>query len=319
MTSPRSNGKSRLSGRWMIWDWQVGINISRTGDHEYSLSQAKYAEAILERFNMTNCKPAATPLSPGHKLYQSTDEELNEIKSEKIPYRNTVGSLMYLSQCTRPDLTHAVGVLSQHLEKPSAQHWDAVTHVLRYLRGTTNLGIVYRGSSQATIHGLESSTCPISHCDADWAGDRSTRRSTTGYIFQLAGGPISWRSRLQPTVALSSTEAEYRAVTEAGQELLWLRRMMEKFGFSDSSPTVLMSDSLGAIHLTSKSIFHGRTKHVEIQYHWIREVVNAGHLSIKHCPTDVMVSDLLTKALSKAQFVKLRSMMGLTDASTPKT
>lgn len=111
----------------------VGIEISRVNEHEYTMTQSKFAEMILERFNMTNCKPASTPLSPGQKLYQSTDAELEDVNHETIPYRNAVGSLMYLSQCTRPDLSHAVGVLSQHLEKPSAQHWVAVTHVLRYL------------------------------------------------------------------------------------------------------------------------------------------------------------------------------------------
>lgn len=116
-------------------------------------------------------------------------------------------------------------------------------------------------------------------------------------------------------MALSSTEAEYRAVTEAGQKLLWLRTMLEKFGYKDHKPTILHSDNLGAIHLTSKSIFHGRTKHIEIQYHWIREIVNAGHLVVKHCPTEEMIADLLTKTLNKPQFVKLRGMMGMKDAS----
>lgn len=158
---------------------------------------------------------------------------------------------------------------------------------------------------------MESKHCPLSHCDADWAGDRSTRRSTTGYVFTLAGGALSWRSRLQPTVALSSTEADYRAITEAGQELLWLQKMMERMGFEDPEPTTLLSDNLGAIHLTSKSIFHGKTKHIKIQYHWIREVVKAGDLQLRHCPTHLMVADILTKALGKTQFKNLRDQLGL--------
>lgn len=218
---------------------------------------------------------------------------------------------MYLSQCTRPDLSHAVGVLSQHLERPGRRHWEAVIHVIRYVKGTMDLGIVYNGKNINTISGMKSFDCPVSHFNADWAGDVSTRRSTTGYIFTLAGGALTWKSRLQPTVALSSTEAEYRAITEAGQELLWLRNMMSRFGMEDHNPTVLESDNMGAIHLTSKSIFHGRTKHVEIQYHWIREVVNQGKLLLKHCPTVEMVADLLTKALGKPQFQRLRLKLGL--------
>lgn len=156
---------------------------------------------------------------------------------------------MYLAQCTRPDLAHAVGVLSQHLERPFQRHWDSAVHVL-HLRGTVNLGIVYDGLRKSKISGMKSQECPISHCDADWAGDVNSRRSTTGYIFTLAGGALTWKSLLQPTVALSSTEAEYRAITEAGQELLWLRNMMEKFGMRDENATVLESDNMGAIHLT---------------------------------------------------------------------
>lgn len=231
------------------------------------------------------------------------------------PYRGVVGSLIYLAQCTRPDLGHAVGVLSQHLERPGTLHWDAAMHVLRYVRGTTNIGISYAADATTKVEGTESKHCPVSHCDTDWAGDRFTGRSTTGYVFTLAGGALSWRSRLQPTVALSSTEAEYRAITEAGQELLWLRNMMSRLGFEDHEPTVLQSDNLGAIHLTSKSVFHGRTKHIEIQYHWIREVVKAGELQLQHFPTHQMTADILTKALGKSQFVKLRSHLGLSSIS----
>lgn len=218
---------------------------------------------------------------------------------------------MYLAQCTRPDLAYCVGVLSQHLECPCTQHWNAIVHVFKYLRGTIKLGIVFDGSICNQVEGAESSYNPISHCDSDWAGDRNSRRSTDGYIFTLAGGALSWKSRLKPTVALSSTEAEYRAITEAGQELLWLRRMMEFFGFFDKNPTVLQSNNLGAIHLNTKSIFHGRTKHIEIQYHWIREVINEGSLTVQYCSTEDMIADLLTKALRKAQFLKLRKNLGL--------
>lgn len=230
---------------------------------------------------------------------------------KKKPYRQAVGSLMYLAVCTRPDLAHAVGVLSQHLERPSFAHWDALLHVFRYLKGTTHLGIKFNGLSTTCVEGAKSQHLPESMCDADWAGDRSTRRSTTGYVFKLAGGPISWRSKLQPTVALSSTEAEYRAVTEAGQELLWLRRMMEYYGFTDKNPTILQSDNMGAIHLSSKSVFHGRTKHIEIQHHWIREVVENGDLRLAHCPTEDMIADVLTKCLGKSHFKRLRVQLGL--------
>lgn len=310
--------KTEISARWEMEDlglasMVVGIEIKRLDQHTYSICQSSYAETVLTRFNHEKSKPASTPFPPGLKLFRPDDSEVEEFAKQKFPYRNLVGSLMYLAQCTRPDLAHAVGTLSQHLDWPGYQHWNAACHVLRYLRGTHDLGIVYsgEGSRQDTVSRLKSQDCPQSHCDADWAGDKDTRRSTTGYVFSLAGGAISWKSRLQPTVALSSTEAEYRAITEAGQELVWLRNMMGKFGLDDENPTVLHSDNLGAIHLTSKSVFHGRTKHVEIHYHWIREIVKAGKLEIQHCPSELMIADLLTKPLGKPQFMKLRKMLGL--------
>lgn len=153
------------------------------------MNQNKFTVTILSRFDMLQSKPASTPLSPSMRLYKSTQEELDKAANEKRPYRNAVGYLMYLAQCTRPDLAHAVGVLSQHLENPSRQHWDAVTHILQYLRGTTDMGIVYDGNQTSKTAGHESFALPLSHCDADWAGDCTTRRSTTGYVFMLAGGP----------------------------------------------------------------------------------------------------------------------------------
>lgn len=219
---------------------------------------------------------------------------------------------MYLSQCTRPDLAYAVGVLSQHLDWPGYQHWNAAQHVLRYVAGTIHFRIRYSGDlGVEPVKGLKSHDCPQALCDADWAGDKDTCRSTTGYVFIIAGGALSWRSKLQPTVALSSTEAEYRAITEAGQELIWLRSMLSKLGFEDPNPTVLQSDNMGAIHLTNKSIFHARTKHIEIHYHWIREVVKAGKLTVEHCPSHLMIADLLTKSLGAVQFSQLRKLLGL--------
>lgn len=289
----------------------VGIEITRIDEFTYGLKQSKFASTILSRFDMSHAKPASTPLPSSIKLVKATDEQAEEFRSLRLPYRSAVGSLMYPAQCTRPDLAHAVGALSQHLERPGQAHWDAVQHVFRYLACTTHLGIVYSGHAPNCVSGLESAACPLSHCNADWAGDKDTRRSTTGYIFSLAGGALSWRSRLQPTVALSSTKAEYRAITEVGQEAMWLRKMMGQLGFADYSPTTLCSENVGAIELTSKSIFHSRTKLIKIQYHWIREKVSAGLFKIEHVPSSEMVADLLTKQLGKRQFNKLRNMMGI--------
>lgn len=308
--------KQQIASRWEMEDLGVaksvvGIHISRLDTHTYFINQSSMAKTVLKRFGFENLKSASTPLPVTSKLYRASDEEAEAFAQENKPYRSGVGSLMYLAMCTRPDLAHSVGVLSQHLERPGKQHWDALVHVFRYLKGTIHLGIKFNGVITDPVSGAKSQHFPTSLCDADWAGDPNTRRSTTGYVFKLAGGPLSWKSRLQPTVALSSTEAEYRAITEAGQELLWLRTMLEHYGFKDPNPTILQSNNLGAIHLTTKSIFHGRTKHIEIQHHWIREVVDQGSLTLKHCPTSIMTADLLTKCLGKSHFLRLRQELGL--------
>lgn len=308
--------KSEVSSCWDMEDLGVaklvvGIKFDRPSSHMYMLSQTRYALAVLERYDMSHAKPASTPFPPGLKLYRATDEQVEEFTKLKCSYRGVVGSLMYLAQCTRPDLSYAVGGLSQHLERPGMLHWEAASHVLRYLRGTVHLGITYDGKLASTVGGAESSSFPISHCDADWAVDQSTRHLTTRYVFTLAGGALSWRSRLQPTVALSFTEAEYRANTEAGQEIVWLRNMLELMGSDGPNPTVLKSENLGAIHLTTKAQFHSRTKHIEIQYHCIREVVHSGKVTLEHCPTENMVADLLTKPVGNPQFIHLRSQLGL--------
>lgn len=259
---------------------------------------------------MSNCKPASTPLPADTHLSRASDAEAAAFANENLPYRNGVGSLMYLSQCSRPDISYAVGVLSQHLERPAKAHWNAFLHVLRYLRGTTQLFIEYSVSDNH-LQGNQSWSTPNGYSDADWAGNRDTRRSTTGYVFKFLGGALSWKSRLQPTVALSSTEAEYRATTEAGQEATWLQLLLKSFGFETTSPTTLHCDNLGAIHLTSKTIFHARTKHIEIQYHWIRELVKKGTVKLQHCPSAKMIADVLTKPLGKSTFQWLRKLIGL--------
>lgn len=223
--------KDQIANKWQMEDLGlakavVGIHITRLSTNSYFINQSSLATTMLERFNFETLKTASTPLPVTSRLYKASDEEAEAFALEKKPYRSGVGSLMYLSMCTRPDLSHAVGVLSQHLERPGRQHWDALVHVFRYLKGTRHLGIKFEGLMSDVVDGLKSHHLPESMCDADWAGDPNTRRSTTVYVFKLAGGPLSWKSRLQPTVALSSTEAEYRAITEAGQELVWLRNML---------------------------------------------------------------------------------------------
>lgn len=250
----------RISSRWVMEDLGilhciVGIHISRTSEFSYAIGQPAMINSVLERFDMSNCKPASTPMPPDSKLVRATDAEAADFARQELPYQSGVGSLMYLSQCSRPDIAYAVGVLSQHLESPSRVHWNTFIHVLRYFHGTTNLFIEYKNLKDDLV-GNQSWTSPLGFSDANWAGNWDNRRSTTGYIFKFLGGAVSWKSRLHPTVALSSTESEYRATTKAGQEATWLQNLLRSFGLEMEHPTELHCDNLGAIQLSSKTIFH---------------------------------------------------------------
>lgn len=288
----------------------VGIELRRNPDGSYDISQPAMIQSVIERFGMEGCKATSTPFPGGVKVYKSTEQERTEMSMKKYPYRSVVGCLMYIAICTRPDIAYAVGVLSQHLEHPSIKHWFLAMHVIRYLSGTRSLGIHY-GKGECQVGGLQSWHYPVCHSDSDWAGDPNTRRSTTGYLFKMNGGAISWKSRLQPTVSLSSTEAEYRATTEAGQEIAWLRNLLDFLKIRHPTPTVLCCDNQGAVDMTKKTVFHGRTKHIEVQYHWIREQVEKGTITLRHVPTENMLADILTKALNPKDHRRLKHLAGM--------
>src|SRR6201996_6441500 len=194
---------------------------------------------------MSDSKPVATPLDPGTKLSKSdspsTPEEIQKMKN--IPYQSAVGAIMYAMLGTRPDIAFAVTILSQFSSNPGKSHWTAVKRVLRYLKGSINYKLAYGGSnSRQTDPEL------IGYCDADWASNVDDRRSVTGYVFMLAGGAISWKTKKQPTVALSSVEAEYMAATQATKEAIWFRSFLTQLGINvGSSPTTIYSDSQGSI------------------------------------------------------------------------
>ena len=186
------------------------------------LSQEKYIEKVLERFQMSNSKPVSSPLAGHFRLSSKqcpTSEEEKE-KMQNIPYASAVGSLMYAMVCTRSDIAHVVGVVSRFLSNPGKEHWTAVKWILRYLRGTSRICLCF-GTDKPVLDG---------YTDADMAGDVDSRKSTSGYLMTFSGGAVSWQSRLQKCVALSRTEAEYIAVTETSNELLWMKKFLEELG-----------------------------------------------------------------------------------------
>ena len=277
----------------------LGMLIKRDRkSHTLSITQPIYLKGVLEKFKMSDCKAVATPMEPG-TVFQKRSE--NEVSCDKQMYQQAVGCLTYAATSTRPDICVALGVLSQYMSDPSESHWCGIKRLLRYLRGTLDYGLVFSPGDGVLV----------GFSDADWAGDLDTRRSTSGYVFKVGNSTVSWCSKKQKTVAKSTTEAEYVALSMAVQECIWLRRLLDDIGCSESVPTVIYEDNNGAIDLSRNAKHHTRTKHIDISYHFTREKVQSGEVSIVYCPTDEMVADVMTKGLARMKFQKFRDALGV--------
>ncbi|MCO5556229.1 hypothetical protein L7F22_009775 [Adiantum nelumboides] len=251
---------------------------------------------------MERGKSSSTPLAPHLKLSKADCPKSDTKKAEmaKIPYASACGSLMYAMVATRPDIAYAVGVVSRFMSNPGKKHWEAVKGVLRYLNGTKDRCICF-GKGKLSV---------VGYTDADYAGDLDKWRSTSSYLYTFAGGAISWLSRLQSCVTLSTTEAEYVAASEACKEAIGLTRLVGDLGIVREIP-VLHCDSQSAIQLARNLVFHAKTKHVDVRYHFIREVLEDKPLQLVKVYTDDNPADLLTKSLSSERFTHCRELMGI--------
>lgn len=259
----------------------LGMRVNKS-QNKVTLDQTGYIKRVLEKFNMTDCKPAKTPLEKGIKLPKGDN------KSTNSHYRNLLGCLMYIAVCTRPDIAHAVSVLSQFNECHTEHHWKALKRVLRYLKGTVNYGLVFQKSGMDVT----------AYVDADWGGNELDRKSFTGFIFKLGNSLISWESRKQKTVALSSTEAEYMALSDGCKEALFVRSFLNELLNSNCKVT-LYNDNQSAQKLTTNCMYHNRTKHIDVRHHFIRENIKKNIVNVKYLSTDLMIADVLTKPLTK--------------------
>ena len=297
--------KEELSSKFDIKDlgelkYFLGMSVVQDQEKKETwLGQPAHTARLLTKMGMSDCKPVKTPTDPSHHLVKATEAE--ETLDQRL-YQSLVGSLMYLATCTRPDIAYAVATLARFSSKPNQAHWVAAKRVLRYLKGTSNLGILFRGS--------EPGSC-VAYADADWAGDVEDRKSTSGYMFLIAGGPVSWRSKKQDTVALSTAEAEYVALSSATQECVWMRRLNSELGNPPEGPTTILEDNQSCIAMARNPQFHGRAKHIDIKHHFVREQLSSGKIELQYCPTHEMVADMLTKGLAQQQFCYLREKAGV--------
>ncbi|KAJ7951749.1 Retrovirus-related Pol polyprotein from transposon TNT 1-94 [Quillaja saponaria] len=276
----------------------LGLEIEQ-GKNGVFLSQQRYAKTLLKRFSMEEAKPKPTPMEPHIKLQKDEGKPLMD--SQK--FRQLVGCLIYLT-ITRPDLSYAVSVISQFMENPQLSHWDAGRRILRYVKSTVDYGLLYKKNGEFLLNGF---------VDSDWAGDINDRRSTTGYYFNMGSAAISWCSKKQPNVALSSAEAEYCASTVAAQECVWLKQLISNICRKVDYPIAMRCDNESAIKLASNLVFHARTKHIEVQHHFIQEKVLEQVIEIKNISTGDQIADVFTKALAKPKLELFRDALGLVD------
>ena len=283
--------------------WLLGFAVKRDREKRtISLSQSSYIRGILQRYGFDHIRPVSTPMNPGLRLSKAnapkTAEEFAFMRDK--PYRETVGSANYMAIGTRPDISYVVSVLSRYLDNPGPDHWAAVKHLFAYLSGTANYELVF---------GLEEHSL-LGYTDAD-GSMHEDRKAISGYAFIINGGAVSWSSKRQDIIALSTTEAEYVAATHAVKEALWLRTLISEVMGDITGPTTLYSDNQGAIALAKDHQYHARTKHIDIRFHFIRWIVEEGKISLIYCPTDEMVADAMTKALPSAKVKHFGASFGL--------
>ena len=289
----------------------LGVDIERNGAKKrIRILQRTYINEVLHRYGMQDCKPMNTPLPHNIHLEPYTESETSS--EDRLLYQSMLGSVMYAMLWTRPDLGYAVSLLGRFSANPGPEHWSCMKHGLRYLQGTKDMAIEYDGTAPFNFHGFS---------DSDWAEDRATRRSTSGNVFLMAKGAVSWASKRQATVALSSTEAEYMAAAFAAKELIWLRQLLLELerGFvdpeerNDLPATILYGDNQGSNSLTRNPEHYQRTKHIDVVYHFVQERVETNEINVIYIPSDDMTADALTKALPYVKHLQHTQNMGLVE------
>ena len=265
----------------------IRITLNRK-DRTVSLSQTTLIHKIIHQFGQQDAYPANSPMDPGLKLRCPNISTEDQECLSRLPYQSLIGCLIYLSVGTRPDITYAVQQLSQFLDSYMYAHWNAAIRVVCYLKGTQDLKLTLGSHKSIELLGLT---------DSDWANCLDMRRSIGGYSFTLGSGLISWTTHKQKTVATSSCEAEYTAAFEAAKESIWLRNLLLNIGFPQKSPTTILCDNNATINLSEDPSLHQHVKHINIKYHFLREHVNMGEITLKYINTNDNLTDIFTKAI----------------------
>ena len=282
----------------------LGMNIRvNPNKNSISLSQTVYIDTLLKKFGLDNANPVLTPLDPNVKF---DTFEKSESMDDKIVtgYAQLIGSLMYLAISTRPDIAFAVNKLAQFSSNPKPEHWTAAKRIFRYLKGTRTHALVYGGDD------LEISEDLNIFCDADWASSYD-RKSTSGYVLTIAGGAVAWSAKKQATVALSTPEAEYIAATHVAKQVIWHRALLTELGIQLPPTLTIFSDNQGACAISHNPEFHARTKHIDIAYQFLRDLVQSGQIDVVYVNTNFNLADIFTKGLPREKHEDFSYQIGV--------
>src|ERR1700759_2959721 len=293
----------------------LGMSITRDRKNKtITIDQIKYAQKVVEQFEQTNCNDVTTPLPGGYHPQHAFIEEIwydkfsvrkyGEPKStpkQLQTFQSIIGSLLYLTLGTRPDITHAVIIMSQFMANPTEEHIKKALHIVKYVKSTMNAKLVYNGKG---MEGL------LAYTDADWAECKDTRKSVTGYLIKLAGAPVSWTTRKDRTIALSSTASEYMALSDTTKQVTWIKSLFGELGFILTEIEVYV-DNQGAIFIAQADVTETRSKHIDIKHHHVREKIKDSTVKLLHVPTNEQQADILTKSLTHVKFRELRDKIGV--------
>lgn len=282
----------------------LGIRIRRD-ENRLALDQTNYIKNILDEYNMADARPVNTPIDGYEAL---TPAKPNEPRTDQLEYQKRMGSIRYLVTCTRPDIAFVASKLSQYTHDPAVRHRVALDRVLRYLKGTMNLALTFDRT------GSNFSTKPVGYANASYSDDVLDRKSTYGTTMILGNAACMWVNRKQQSTAGSTMEAEYISLCQAAKDIVWMTRWMNELQFrttANSPPIQLCGDNKASMDLVKNPEHHDRSKHIDVQYHYTREVMADGLISIKQVPTNEMIADILTKPLTGEKFTKFRSQLGL--------
>lgn len=276
----------------------MGIAINQLDDC-IELDQIHYIAAVLKKFGMDACKPTKSPSEINAKL---TKNMVNDDNAIEVPYQEVVGCLLYIANATRPDIGYATSDVSRFNNAHSDVHWIAVKRILRYLRGTINLKLRFKRHQNMKL--------VSAFCDADWGSELDDRKSRSGFVVLMCGGAVSWQSKKQSIVALSSTEAEYISLSSTVKELIWIAQLIKEI-IGIKICAAVWCDNQSAIELASCEAYRPRTKHIDIRHHHIRDHMQNGLIELKYVKTDKQVADLLTKAVTGEKTAFCANGMGL--------